>query len=71
MNTMNKTLLVLLLGVGIGLLVAPDKGSVTLRRLRAKLGDLSDEAGDEAEELVRQGKRAYKAGKSKVEDAIN
>jgi gas vesicle protein len=68
---MNKTLLVLLLGVGIGLLVAPDKGSVTLRRLKDRLGDLGDKAEDEADQLVGQGKKAYKAGKSKIEDAIN
>jgi gas vesicle protein len=68
---MNKTLLVLLLGIGIGLLVAPDKGSVTLRRLKDKLGDLGDKAQDEADELVRQGKKTFQAGKSTVQDAIN
>lgn len=67
---MNKTILTLLLGIGIGLLLAPDKGSVTLKKLKDKLDDLTDKAQDEADDLVEKGKHAYNSGKSKLKDTI-
>ena len=68
---MNKTLLTLLIGIGIGLLVAPDKGSATLRKLKDRFDDLTDRAEDEADNLVHKGKKAYNTGKEKLKDAIN
>ena len=68
---MNKILLSLLVGVGIGILLAPDKGSVTLKKLRDKLDDLTDSAEDEGDELVNKGKRAFRDGKSALADTID
>lgn len=68
---MNKILLTLLVGIGIGVLVAPDKGSVTLKKLRNKLDDLTDSAEDEGDELLNKGKRAFRAGKSTLDDTID
>jgi gas vesicle protein len=68
---MNKVLLSLLVGVGIGILLAPDKGSATLKKLRGKLDDLTDKAKDTGDELLNSGKRAYKNGKSALSEAID
>ena len=68
---MNRTLVAMLIGIGIGVLIAPDKGSATIKKLKNSLDDLTDKAEDQAGELVNKGKRAFNAGKSRVEDAIN
>ena len=39
---MNKTLITLLIGIGIGVLIAPAKGSETIEKLREKLQELRD-----------------------------
>ena len=67
---MNKTLLALLVGVGIGILVAPGKGSETIRRLRDRLDDYKDLAADEADELVAKGKKAFNKGKAAVNEVL-
>lgn len=60
---MNKTLITLLVGIGIGIFLAPDKGSETWKKLvdglndfKDKLDDEADELGDKAKKLVRQDK---------------
>jgi gas vesicle protein len=68
---MNKTLLALLAGIGIGMLIAPDKGSSTRKKLAGKFDDLKDEAGDQVSSLVNKGREVVKAGKSKIADALN
>jgi gas vesicle protein len=68
---MNKTLLALLAGIGIGMLIAPDKGSSTRKKLAGKFDDLKDEAGDQVSGLVNKGREVVKAGKSKIADALN
>ena len=57
---MNKTLVTLLIGIGIGILLAPDKGSETWRKLRESLDDYKDRIGDEAQELGEKAKKAVK-----------
>ena len=54
---MNKTLITLLLGIGIGILIAPDKGSETWKKLADCLNDYKDKLGDEAEELGEKAKK--------------
>jgi gas vesicle protein len=68
---MNKTLLALLAGIGIGMLLAPDKGSSTRKKLAGKFDDLKDEAEDQVSGLVNKGREVVKAGKSKIADALN
>lgn len=68
---MNKTLLALLAGIGIGMLIAPDKGSATRQKIRGKFDDLKDQADDGISDLVDKGREVVKAGKSKIADALN
>jgi gas vesicle protein len=68
---MNKTLLTLIVGIGIGLLLAPAKGSETWKRLKEGFNDFKEDVEEEADQLVSSGKKALKSGKRKVEDAIN
>jgi gas vesicle protein len=51
---MNKTLITLLIGIGIGILLAPDKGSETWKKLKDGLNDFKDKLADEADELGEQ-----------------
>lgn len=60
---MNKTLTVFLLGVGAGILLAPDKGSVTIRKLRARLNELKDKTTDQADELIQKGREGFGEGR--------
>jgi gas vesicle protein len=57
---MNKTLVTLLIGIGIGILLAPDKGSETWKKLRESLDDYKDRIGDEVEELGEKAKKTVK-----------
>ncbi len=68
---MNKTLLAVLAGIGIGMLIAPDKGSSTRKKLRGKFEDFKDEAEDQVSDLVDKGREVVKAGKSKLTDVLN
>ena len=68
---MNKTLLVLLFGIGIGLLVAPAKGSETWYRLVNGFDEYKDKLSDGASDLVDQGKDALNKGKSKFQNEVN
>jgi gas vesicle protein len=68
---MNKVLFALLAGVTIGVLLAPDKGSATVKKLKDKLDDLTDRAKDQGDEWLGKGKRAYKEGKSALSEAID
>lgn len=67
---MNKILLSLLAGVAIGLIVAPGKGSETLRKLRDGLDDAKDKASDAAEDLWQKGSKVFRNAKSKFDEAI-
>ncbi|HZK64629.1 MAG TPA: YtxH domain-containing protein [Puia sp.] len=53
---MNKTLLTLLIGIGIGILIAPAKGSETWNKLVDGLNDLKDKLEDEADDVVDKAK---------------
>jgi len=67
---MNKTVLTLLAGVVLGLLLAPDKGSETLRKIRNRVKDLKDQATDHANDLVEKGKEVYREGESRFIDEL-
>ena len=68
---MNKTLLAILAGIGIGMLIAPDKGSSTRNKIRGKFNDLKDQTEDEVAEFVDKGRKVLRAGKDKIADALN
>ena len=64
---MNKTFLTLLVGIGIGILLAPAKGSETWK----KLVDGLDEYKDKGTDLVNKGKDLLNKGKSKVQEVTD
>ena len=68
---MNKTFLTLLVGIGIGILVAPAKGSETWRKLVDGLDEYKDKLSNEGADLVDKGKDALNKGKSKVQGMVN
>ncbi len=49
---MSKTLLTLLLGIGIGILIAPAKGSETWEKLMGCLDDIKEKLEGEADDLA-------------------
>ena len=64
---MNKTFLTLLVGIAIGILVAPGKGSDTWK----KLVDGFDEYKDKGADLVNKGKDLLNKEKSKAQGLVN
>jgi hypothetical protein len=70
-NFMNKTMLTLLLGIGIGILVAPAKGSETWKKLLASIDEYKDELSDQAGKLVNEGKSELNKAKSQIRSETN
>ena len=60
---MKRVLLILLAGVAIGMLIAPEKGSETWTKLVDDLDDIKDKAMDEMNNLVAKGKELVSKGK--------
>jgi len=59
---MKRVLLILLAGVAVGLLIAPDKGSETWNKVMDGLDDVKDKAMDEMNNLVAKGKELVSKG---------
>ena len=68
---MNKTFLTLLVGIGIGILVAPAKGSETWRKLVDGLDEYKDKISDKGADLADKAKGVLNKEKSKVQSAVN
>jgi gas vesicle protein len=68
---MNKILITLAAGIGLGLLLAPGKGSETWKKLKDGFNDLKDDATDKAADLAIAGKKVLKSGRSRLESEIN
>lgn len=68
---MNKTFLTLLLGIGIGILVAPAKGSETWKKLVDGFDEYKDKLSNESADLVDKGKDVLNKEKSKVQGLVN
>ena len=60
---MNKTFLTLLVGIGIGILVAPAKGSETWKKLVDGFDEYKDKLSDEGSRSGRKGERCAQQGK--------
>ncbi|MEP6747373.1 MAG: YtxH domain-containing protein [Bacteroidota bacterium] len=57
---MNKVLIALLAGIAVGILIAPDKGSVTRKKLKDGFDELADElSGLKDKYLPGEDKRVY------------
>ena len=68
---MNKTILTLLVGIGLGLLIAPDKGSATIKKLKRKYEDLKDQAQDRIDDIADNTRSVVNSARSKVKSAID
>jgi YtxH-like protein len=68
---MNKTMLTLLLGIGIGILVAPAKGSETWKKLVAGIDEYKDKLSDEASNVMNEGKNDLNKVKSRIQSEVN
>jgi gas vesicle protein len=68
---MNKTLLTLLVGIGIGVLIAPDKGSATIKKMKSRFDGLKDQARDGVDDLADNAKDAINSGRSKVNSILD
>ena len=55
---MNRIFLTLLAGIAIGLLLAPEKGSETLKKVINGLKNYGDDANQKAQDLIDQRKDA-------------
>jgi hypothetical protein len=64
LKTMKEILIAFAVGIGVGILLAPDKGSETLQKLKDQFDDLLDQASD-------KGRQFYKEGKSKMRGAAD
>jgi gas vesicle protein len=67
---MNRFFLSLMAGVAIGVLLAPDKGSETVKKLRNRLKDLKDDAACKGDELAGKAKLAFNGSRSAVNDNV-
>lgn len=68
-NKMKKILYVLLAGVAIGLLLAPEKGSETWKKLVDGLDDIKDKAVDEMNSLMDKSKSLVAKAQHKAQTA--
>lgn len=68
---MNRTFITLVVGIGLGLLLAPAKGSETWKKLKDGLNDFKDDATDKAKDMVDQGRRSLKSERQILEDTLS
>lgn len=70
MNKSTKTLLGILaagaVGVAIGMLLAPDKGENTRKKVKDKLGDLGDKLDDVVDDIKEAGEEVIDNLKEKM-----
>lgn len=66
---MKKILFLLLAGVAVGMLLAPEKGSESWKKFVDGLDDIKDKATDEMNKLVDKGKIVLAKGKAKAQTA--
>jgi gas vesicle protein len=64
---MNKTFLTLLVGIGIGILIAPAKGSETWSKLKNSVDEYKDKLSSEGSDLAEKGKDIINRAKSRSE----
>lgn len=67
---MNKFLLTLAAGIAIGIVVAPDKGSKTRKKLRDGIDEYKDKATDMANDIIDGVDRTYTRVKNKFNNAL-
>ncbi len=60
---MKKAFWLIMVGIAIGILVAPDKGSETRKKISDNLDDLKDKAKSRMDDLAERGKDIAKKEK--------
>jgi len=60
----------MLLGVGIGMLFAPDRGNATRKRLRKRLAQLRERAADELETAGKHTRKELARRRRRLEEAL-
>ena len=65
---MKKGFWLIMTGVAIGLLIAPDKGSETWKKFTGKVDDLKDKARQSLDDLSDTGKDMARKGKEGVKE---
>ena len=68
-SIMKGLLFVLLAGVAVGMLIAPDKGSESWKKMVDSLDDVKKKTMDEIDNLVAKGKDLASKGKSAAKNA--
>lgn len=63
-----KSLILILSGVAVGLLIAPEKGSETRKKVQGWIDDYRDNAKDAARGVAREAKSEYHNLKNDVND---
>lgn len=58
------------LGVGLGILFAPDRGNATRRRLRKRLAQLRERAGDGLETAGKRTRKELARRRRRLEEAL-
>jgi len=66
---MKGLLFVLLAGVAVGILIAPDKGSESWKKMVDSLDDVKKKTMEEIDNLVAKGKDLASKGKSAAKNA--
>ena len=56
-----------MLGAGVALLMAPERGYVTRRRIRSRLEDAKDDAREQIDDWRGAAEREFKRGRKKVQ----
>ncbi len=68
---MKKAFWLIMTGVAIGILIAPDKGSETWKKITDSLDDLKDKAGKSVDDLIDTGRDMIKKGRKSAEEVSN
>jgi gas vesicle protein len=67
---MNKILLTLLIGIGVGILIAPAKGSDTLQKIRDNFDDLKDKLKEGIDDTI-DGKNGIKKSENEMIEILD
>lgn len=68
---MKKAFYLILAGVAIGILIAPEKGSETWIKLKEGFEDMKDQVLDQVNDIVAQGKDLVGKGKNVASDMVD
>jgi hypothetical protein len=68
---MNKLFLTLLVGIGVGILIAPGKGSQTVQKLKDRFDGLKDNLKDGIDSMMDQERDAIKKEEKKFDSVLS